>query len=250
MWLWLTLQTALATWSITAVDDATREVGVAGATCGPMVWGIAGVVPGEGVVAAQYATNLSLRNRAVGLLRGHIEPYRALDTLLAEDAQTPIRQYGIVALGKSPAIWTGGDVELPAGARTGESFSVQGNTLASEAVLDAAAAVFEADPDAPLADRLLAALEAGAAEGGDSRCDPSDAARSAFLFVAQPDDKVGAASLELRASGKGAVAKLAESYPSGGCATAPGASLLAAGLAGLLARRTVPRRRALTRCQG
>lgn len=218
----LLLGTAHATWSLVAVAPETQEVGAAGATCGPMVWYIAGLAPGRGAVAAQYATWLKARREATDLLEQGEAPEAVLAAVLDMDDEPAIRQYAVVSLDAPPATWTGAEVEEPALIVSGETWSVQGNTLASDDVVTRAAAAFEATEGEPLADRLLAGLEAGAAAGGDSRCEPEDAAKSAFLYVAAAEDRRREPTVEVRASGKGAVAELALRYAAGrgSCASA------------------------------
>lgn len=201
------LAVASATWSIVAVDPDTEEVGIAGATCSPMVWFIGGIAPGQGVVAAQYATSLPHKATVVDALIGGATPADALAAGLDGDDKAALRQWAVVGLNGPPATFVGDEVELPARVTSGETWSAQGNTLASEAVVDDAGVAF-VDAEGALADRLLAALEAGAAAGGDSRCDPDDAARSAFLYVAAPGDDARDPTVELRTSGAGAVAEL------------------------------------------
>lgn len=102
------------------------------------------------------------------------------------------------------ATFTGADNDQPALGLTGETWSVQGNTLATEEVVRAAAASLEAMTALPLAERLMRAMEAASAEGGDNRCDPAQSAKSAFLFVARPDDDPKRPWLEARGPPVGA----------------------------------------------
>jgi MYXO-CTERM domain-containing protein len=216
---------AFATWSIAAVDPDTGEVGVAGATCGPMVWFIAGLAPGQGAVAAQYATWGKGRDAIVEALADGATPEEALDLGTDDDPHPELRQWGVVGFAGPAVALTGDDVEAPARTELGGTWSVQGNTLAGELVVDAASiAMLETEGD-PLAERLLTALERGAAEGGDARCDPADAAKSAFLYVALPDDAPHEPAVEIRASGAGAVAKVRAAFDEGrmSCAVTPGA---------------------------
>lgn len=223
----LTLAPAHATWSIAAVDPETQEVGIAGATCGPFVWGIAGVAPGAGVVAAQYDTWTAGRDLAVEALEAGDSAEEALQAVLDADEDDGWRQWAVVGFDGVPAGFTGDEVEAPALIEAGETWSAQGNTLASEEVVRATAASF-ASSEGGLAARLVAALAAGAGEGGDHRCDPEDAAKSAFVYVAAPDDG-REPSTELRASGKGAVDELVARFAEGdrSCATGPGGGALA-----------------------
>jgi uncharacterized Ntn-hydrolase superfamily protein len=197
---------ASATWSITAVDPRTREVGIAGASCTPNVLAIAGVVPGRGVIAAQAMTNGAARLRGMEMLRAGASPDEILRTVTdpAFDPDFPDQQYGIAALGHAPAVFTGEGNVAWMGHEVDADVSVQGNVLAGPAVVRDAMAAFRAaarDTASRLADRLLLALEAGAAAGGDARC-PGQSALSAFLVVAGPDDRRDAQHLRLYVNGQ------------------------------------------------
>lgn len=230
VWWWAAV--AHATWSVVAVDPDTREVGVAGATCGPFVWMIAEVAPGHGAVAAQFATNLEGKRAIADALAGGATPEQALAEVTdpAFDDRVGLRQYGVASLDGPAATFTGDDVDGPWAAVADATSAVQGNTLASEDVVAAASAALAAD--GALHERLLAAMEAGADAGGDSRCDPDQAAKSAFLFVARPDDDPDRPWLEARTSSFGngddpvdrLRAEVADHLAGGGCSTAPGAS--------------------------
>jgi uncharacterized Ntn-hydrolase superfamily protein len=196
---------ARATWSVVAVDPDTEEVGVAGATCGMMVWMIGEVAPGHGAVAAQYATNLKAKREAADRMADGQAPDQVLDAITDPDFddKVALRQYGLASLDGPAVAFTGDDNDPPALAATGETWTVQGNTLASEDVVLDAADAFVAAEGEPLDERLLRAMEAGAADGGDARCDPEQAAKSAFLFVARPGDRPGNPWIEARTSSFG-----------------------------------------------
>jgi uncharacterized Ntn-hydrolase superfamily protein len=200
---------ARATWSIVGVDPATREVGVAGASCilGSEV--IAIVVPGRGAAVAQAMTNPDAR----GVLRERLaagevasEVVGAVTTRWFDSffgAPTlDLRQYGAVTLAApgEPASFTGRWTPGWSGAESAPDVSVQGNSLVGPEVVGHALEAFGHDPAAchpRLADRLLAALQAGSAAGGDQRCAPELSALSAFLVVAAPDDPPDAPGLSL-----------------------------------------------------
>ncbi len=207
---------AQATWSIVAVDLETREVGIAGATCGPFVWGIAEIVPGVGAVASQYYTRRASKKTAAEELEAGATPAEALAVITDPDFDGDLayRQFGVAGLSGPAVAYTGADCERWYGALTEEDFSVQGNTLVGEPVVQAAHQAYIDAAGEPMEERLLQALEAGAAEGGDQRCDFDVAAESAFVFVALPDDR--RPTIDLTASDKdGAVAALREKYESG-----------------------------------
>lgn len=197
---------AHATWSITAVDPRTREVGIAGASCTPNVLGIAGVVPGRGVIAAQALTNGRARERGMEMLRAGASPAEIVRTV-TDSTFDPVyyfQQYGVAALGHAPAAYTGAETDAWKGHEVDADVSVQGNILVGPQVVRDAMAAFRAaaaDSVLTLADRLLLALEAGAAAGGDARC-PGQTALSAFLLVSGPDDRRDAQHLRLYVNGQ------------------------------------------------
>lgn len=198
---------AWATWSIVAVDPVTRQVGVAGASCTPDSDGIAGLVPGRGALAAQGATNRAARDRALRELAAGQTPQGILATIARPEFDPDgltsglgYRQYGVAAFAGPPASFTGAHTFGWAGAERGAHVTIQGNILRSSKVVHAAMAAYKAPPGLAtpdLADRLMAALEAGAREGGDRRCASELAALSAFIKVAGPDDRPGRPSLDL-----------------------------------------------------
>jgi CubicO group peptidase (beta-lactamase class C family) len=183
---------AWATWSIVAVDPKTREVGVAGASCTPYVSGIAALVPGKGANVSQAMSNPLARNVAQTLLAQGKNPKEILKVITRPEFDPLQQQYGIVALGfeKDSAGYTGTQTDSVGGHFTGFGVSVQGNTLADQKIPRMVLEAYEKaakDPKLRLSDRLLIALEAGSALGGDRRCH-TQTARSAFLMVAKPED--------------------------------------------------------------
>ncbi len=163
------------TFSIVARDPDTAALGVATATAGPFVGslvphGIAGV----GVVATQAMTNPYL---ALDLLRDlpgtGIEA--ALQAALDRDPESDRRQLIAIAAGGQPVGWTGSRCLDFASHLLGDGVAVAGNILAGEAVLEAMLAAYS-HPGA-FATRLLSALKAGEAAGGDNRGTGSAALR-------------------------------------------------------------------------
>jgi len=190
---------AWATWSIVAVDPDTRQVGIAGASCIAGSEGITGLVPGRGVIAAQAFTSFEGRDIAVQMLDSGASPAQVIDSITSRDFDSwwffdlyPWRQYGVAALGFDEASgnFTGTSTLDWSGGAAGHGFSVQGNTLYGPEVVEQALVQFEATAAgcSSLADRLMAALVAGSAQGGDRRCERQLAALSAFIMVARPDD--------------------------------------------------------------
>ncbi len=208
---------ARATWSITAVDEATGEVGAAGASCTNYVYGIVGVVPGHGVVVAQALSNMDAKRRAMRMLAEGASPKLIIETVTnpAFDVTYRGQQYGVAALGFPAAAYTGEatmNVNLHV---TGPAYTVQGNILPGAGVARDAAAAYDRTRGR-LSKRLMAALEAGAASGGDQRCG-AQRARSAFVVVARRGDTRGKFSLDIKVvnepqSGRNAVSLLRQRY--------------------------------------
>jgi uncharacterized Ntn-hydrolase superfamily protein len=210
---------AAATYSIAASDTRTHATGGAGTSCvsGADVYIIYGGVPGIGTVHTQAVFDQSIHDRAVALLTGGASPADVIAGLTEPsfDLNASERQYGVVDVLGNVAAFTGTDDNPYAGDHQGHAgdlvYTVQGNFLTSRAVIDQAAAAFERS-GCDLPDRLILALEAGAANGeGDGRCTttrgtPSD---SAFLEVDLPDADPGG-YLELRVPTSGESSPLPE----------------------------------------
>lgn len=238
----LLIPAAFATWTILGIDPDTLEVGAAGATCGPFVWEVAGLAPGKGAVAAQYATNLAGRDLAVDRLEEGATPEAIIDELAGSfgDDDLAERQYGVVAFSGPSAGFTGELVEAEHAEAGDDLTRAQGNTLRG---VDVVTLTYEAgSADLSLAERLLLGLEAGRDAGGDARCPDDAPAESAFLHVATEDDPT-AYSLEVEPIfGGDPVAALRERFDKGetGCTSAPG-SLPGALIAALAFARRVKR---------
>ena len=157
------------TYSIVARDRRTGAIGVAVQShwfsVGALVpWAEAGV----GGVATQANVELSYGPRALDLLRAGGPPAEVLADLTAADPQAEFRQVAVVDAGGRVSVHTGSGCIPYAGHTTGDGFACQANLMASAQVWPAMAAAFAAS-DASLPYRLLAALDAGEAAGGDVR---------------------------------------------------------------------------------
>ncbi|HEY6053019.1 MAG TPA: DUF1028 domain-containing protein [Gaiellaceae bacterium] len=158
------------TFSIVAADPATGEVGCAVQS---KYFAIGAVTPwvraGVGAVATQ-AMGVVARNgeRVLTALAAQVDPNVAIDQALAEDDERELRQLGAVTADGRAAAFTGRDCIEWAGHVVEDGFAVQGNMLASAEVLAAMRGAF-LDTHAPLPERMIAALEAGQAAGGDRR---------------------------------------------------------------------------------
>jgi uncharacterized Ntn-hydrolase superfamily protein len=213
---------ASATWSVIAVDQKTREVVIASATCVPQS-AFAGfpakglmdvqaiVVPGKGVAAAQAGVDRTRKNQQLIFdeINKGTEPARILE-MLKQDPGIEMRQFAIVDL-QGRSVGFSGQKNQPASLSrqqqvpgTGIYFSIQGNILASDEVVTAAMTSF-VEATGSLADRVMAAMETADARGGDKRCTceskPLPAATAAcesktshvaYILRADPSDKSGA----------------------------------------------------------
>ncbi len=174
------------TFSIVAVDPATGESGVTVTTRVPCVGnGVPWVRAGVGAVATQASTRTAYGDELLDMLEQGLSPREALERATAADEQAERRQVGVIALNGSSAQHTGTGPSFWAGHRSGVNYATQGNVLAGPDVLAAVAATFEASEGSGrhLADRLIEALAAGQAVGGDRR---AGRLQSAAVVVADP----------------------------------------------------------------
>ena len=175
-----------STFSIAAIDPRTGESGVAVTTRVPCVGnGVPWVRAGVGAVATQANTRTEYGNELLDRIAAGLTPDSALKAVLAADSGAASRQVGVIAVDGRSATYTGSTTTQWAGGRQGRNYVTQGNLLVSGATIDAVAASFEASDGAPrhLADRLIDALAAGHAAGGDARKGRS---QSAAVVVADP----------------------------------------------------------------
>ena len=157
------------TFSIVARDAVTGEMGVAVQShwfsVGSVVtWAEAGV----GAVATQSFIDPAYGPRGLELMRKGVRAPAALEQLVAADKQRDGRQVAMVDAAGRVSAFTGKSAIAAAGHHIGRDFSVQANMMANPKVWPAMAAAFERTKG-DLADRMLAALEAGQAAGGDMR---------------------------------------------------------------------------------
>ena len=160
------------TFSIAAIDQRTGEVGVAVTTRVPCVGGgVPWVRKGVGAVATQASTRTEYGNELLDALAKGEAPADALKRLLAADSGAASRQVGVIDIKGRSAQHTGTRPNDWKGHRTGPNYVTQGNVLVGPQVLEAVAKSFEATDGQPrhLADRLIEALAAGHALGGDQR---------------------------------------------------------------------------------
>ena len=208
-----------ATWSIIAVDVRTGRIVIASATCVPQA-SLRGfparglmdiqaiVVPGLGVAAAQAGVDRTRENQT--LIYGELKagtPPRLILEMLRDDPDVQRRQFGIVDMQGRSVGYSGSRNSAAALSSQGHVpgteiyYSVQGNILASDAVVQQAAAALE-QVDGDILDRVMAAMEAADAAGGDRRCTceteplpdaPCEGknAHVAYILAADADDEEG-----------------------------------------------------------
>lgn len=157
------------TYSIVARDPDTGQIGVAVQShffsVGPIVpW----AKPGVGAVATQAHAEVSYGPRGLELMGDGTPAGRALGVLVLGDKQADRRQVAMVDSMGRVAAHTGDLCIAEAGDRQGEGVSVQANMMSKPTVPDAMLKAYEST-DGDLADRMLAALDAAEAEGGDIR---------------------------------------------------------------------------------
>ncbi len=210
---------AFATWSVIAVDRATGQVSIASATCvaqgrfaGFPAAGLmdiqAVIVPGKGVAACQAGVDSTRANQRLVFeeLQKGTHPDEII-RMLQRDPNIERRQFGIVDLeGRSAGFSGGGNgaASLSVQGRVSGTeiyYSIQGNILAGDDVVYDAARAFE-QAEGSLADRVMAAMEAADAKGGDRRCtcdsEPileasceGKTSHVAYILVADTDDTNG-----------------------------------------------------------
>jgi uncharacterized Ntn-hydrolase superfamily protein len=169
------------TYSIVASDEGTGELGVAVQS---HWFGVGSVVPfvraGVGAVATQSVPDPSHGPRLLDALAAGAAPDAAIDAILEGDEGAAYRQIGVVDAQGRVATHTGDGCMADAGHTTGDGWTAQANIMLSAEVWPAMAEAF-VSADGPLAERLLAGLDAAEATGGDVR-----GRQSAALVVVSP----------------------------------------------------------------
>jgi uncharacterized Ntn-hydrolase superfamily protein len=185
----------LATFSILARDPATGELGVgvqskafgAGNRAMHAVGGVA-------VIAHQASANPRYGPLGIELLQQDYTPEEALELLVATDQGRDRRQVSILDIQGRTAAWTGEGTNDWKGHLCGEDFCAQGNILTGPEVVEAMARSFQASRG-PLAERLMDALDAAQAAGGDAR-----GMQSGAILVVRPmgDDDLSDRVVDIR----------------------------------------------------
>jgi uncharacterized Ntn-hydrolase superfamily protein len=173
----------LHTFSIAARCPRSGDLGVAVATARPAVGALVPWVSRRGAIATQARSNSDLGRHGLALVDQGVPVAVALGGLLAADPDRDLRQlHGVDADGTFAH--TGARCVEWRGHVAGEGFTVAGNMLAGDGVLPAMVTAFTADPAPELSERLVRALEAGQAAGGDKR-----GKQSACLLVVSPEPR-------------------------------------------------------------
>jgi uncharacterized Ntn-hydrolase superfamily protein len=172
------------TWSIIALDEKTGRIGIAVAT---KFFAVGALVPhirtGVGAIASQALMNPHYGPRGLALLEAGASADEVVARLTAEDGGRQHRQLHVMDRHGRLAAHTGAACVDWCGHLLYPAFSVAGNMLAGAAVLDATARAYQVRSDLPLARRLIHALRAGEAAGGDKR-----GKQSAALLIHDSED--------------------------------------------------------------
>jgi uncharacterized Ntn-hydrolase superfamily protein len=177
-----------STFSLCAIDPGTGQSGAAVTTRVPFVGrAVPWVRAGVGAVCTQASTMVEYGVRGLDLMAKGVEPQAAIAQLLADDAARESRQLAMIDMKGRAAAHTGKQNNAWAGSRQGRNYTVQANIMVGPEVVDAVAATFEATDGTsmPLAERMILALEAGYAKGGDKRWGNL---QSAAIKIADPND--------------------------------------------------------------
>src|SRR3989441_11909619 len=183
-----------STFSLCAIDPAT---GQSGASVTPRVPFVGRAVPhvraGVGAVCTQASTVVEYGPRGLDLLAKGVEPQAVLAQLLADDQARESRQVGVIDMKGRAAAHTGKQNGNWAGSRQGRNYTVQANIMVGPEVVDAVATQFESTEGTglPLAERMILAMEAGQAKGGERRWGNL---QSAAIKIADPNDPAPAAA--------------------------------------------------------
>jgi uncharacterized Ntn-hydrolase superfamily protein len=173
----------VSTYSIVACD---LEEGLWGVAVQSKFLAVGAIVPWAephvGAIATQAYANPRYGPDGLALLREGPSAEQVVERLTGADDGREHRQLGVVDREGASASFTGNECLEWAGGRTGSGYAAQGNILVSRDTVDALGDTFESSTEQPLANRLLACLDAAQAAGGDSR-----GQQSASLLVVQKE---------------------------------------------------------------
>lgn len=165
----MTITQTVNTFSVIGFDPKTGDLGVAVAS---KFFAVGAVVPfiksGVGAIATQSFANTTYGPNGLAQLTVGSHPKDVIQMLTSDDSDKDMRQVGIVDAEGGSATYTGAKCIPWAGGRSGPNYAIQGNILTGEEVVIKMESAFK-ETEGELADKLMAALEAGDAAGGDSR---------------------------------------------------------------------------------
>lgn len=175
-------QPLATTYSIVAFDENTGEMGVAVQShwfsVGSLVsWGEAGV----GVIATQSLVNPAFGTEGLALLKEGLSPKEVVEELILSDEGRDFRQLAVLDANGQVAAYTGDKCIEAAGHIEGDGYSVQANMMVGDAVWALMNKIMESTKGQPLEERLLLAMEAAEAIGGDIR-----GKQSAAMLIVRP----------------------------------------------------------------
>lgn len=191
------------TFSMVAVDTATKEVGSAGASCVDLFVFlkepdfIGELIPGKGAINTQASYDEFNQGNAFQRMEEDSTPQAIIDWLVKNDVanNAAIRQYGIASFVKGApqtAGYTGANCMNWKGHKAGYNYCIQGNILLGSQVIDSMEARFLREKG-DLKTKLMAAMQGAKMVGADTRCAPNNSSTLfAYLKVAKPTDKDGA----------------------------------------------------------
>ena len=188
----LIISKLLGTFSIVAVDPETGEVGSAGGSCIANSIIISDIHPSLGAIHTQSYYISSNQNYASTLMDQGYSPEQIINLLVENDVQNnpSIRQYGVVDMedGGRSAAFTGDNCSDWKGHIEGPNYSIQGNILLNEGIIDSIESGF-VNTNGPLFNKLMAAIQGANVPGADTRCiEEGISTLSAFIRVAKPND--------------------------------------------------------------
>jgi len=157
------------TYSIVALDRDSHMLGAAVQTHQMSVGSVVPwLLPGIGALVTQSLTNISFGPLGMSMLREGVPAPRVVEALAASDPKANLRQFAVVDVKGRVGAWTGDHCIPHAGHHIGAGYSVQANMMARDTVVQAMAQAYEG-AQGNFAERILAALRAAQAEGGDIR---------------------------------------------------------------------------------
>jgi uncharacterized Ntn-hydrolase superfamily protein len=177
-----------STFSLCAIDPSTGQSGAAVTTRVPFVGrAVPWVRAGVGAVCTQASTMVEYGVRGLDLMAQGVDPKEAVAQLLKGDEGRESRQLGMIDMQGRAAAHSGKNNGAWAGSRQGLNYTVQANIMVGPEVVEAVASTFEASEGTgmPLAERMILAMAAGQARGGDRRWGNL---QSAAIKIADPND--------------------------------------------------------------